>query len=199
MHLIAKDEHGSNNPLGFSSKSDIIYMHPYYTFKDLITVFLFFLALTLFVFYAPNKLGHPDNYIPANPIQTPASIVPEWYLLPFYAILRSIPNKLGGVVAILGAIFILLIIPILDTSRIRGSAFRPLIKIAFWLFVINFLLLLWLGGQHVEQPFINIGQVSTILYFAYFILVVPIIGLIENTLIDLNIRNNTLNNFNLLL
>jgi len=129
---------------------------------------------------------HPDNYIPANPIQTPASIVPEWYLLPFYAILRSIPNKLGGVVAILSAIFILLIIPILDISRIRGSAFRPLIKIAFWLFVINFLLLLWLGGQHVEQPFISIGQVSTILYFAYFIFIVPIIGLIENTLIDLN-------------
>ena len=108
MHLIAKEENGSNNPLGITANTDMVYLHPYYVFKDLVTIFLFFLVLALFLFYAPNKLGHPDNYIPANPMQTPASIVPEWYLLPFYAILRSIPDKLGGVIAMFGSLLILL-------------------------------------------------------------------------------------------
>src|SRR6201746_2850125 len=149
MHLMTLHTNGSSNPLGVSSNADKLPMHPYFIFKDLVTIFLFFLILAVFVFYMPNALGHSDNYIPANPMQTPASIVPEWYLLPFYAILRSIPDKLGGVLAMIGSILILLAMPILDTSRIRGSAFRPLMKMAYWLFVVDFLILMWCGGQHV--------------------------------------------------
>jgi ubiquinol-cytochrome c reductase cytochrome b subunit len=152
----------------------------------MVSWFLFFLVLSLFLFYAPNAMGHPDNYIPANPMQTPASIVPEWYLLPFYAILRSIPDKLGGVIAMIGSILILLAMPVLDTSRIRGSAFRPLMKIAYWLFVVDFLILMWCGGQHVEEPFITLGQFATGFYFAWFLILVPAIGIIENTLMDLS-------------
>jgi ubiquinol-cytochrome c reductase cytochrome b subunit len=190
MHLIAKDEHGSTNPLGITANVDRLYMHPYFTFKDLVTIFLFLLVLGLFLFYAPNKLGHTDNYIPANPMQTPAHIVPEWYFLPFYAILRAIPDKLGGVVAMVGAILILLAMPILDTSRIRGSAFRPLMKISFWFFVVDFAILFWCGGQHVEEPFITLGQVASAFYFGWFLILVPAIGIIENTLMDLASDNS---------
>jgi len=185
MHLIALHEHGSSNPLGVSSNEDKIPLHPYYSFKDLVGVFLFLLILSVYLFYAPNRLGHPDNYIPANPLQTPASIVPEWYLLPFYAILRSIPHKLGGVIAMLALILILLAMPILDTSRVRGSAFRPFMKFAFWTFVVDFFLLLWLGGCHVEEPFVTIGQFATAYYFSWFLIIVPAVGIIENTLMDL--------------
>ncbi|KAG2231117.1 hypothetical protein INT48_007961 [Thamnidium elegans] len=129
--------------------------------------------------------SHPDNYIPANPMQTPASIVPEWYLLPFYAILRSIPDKLGGVIAMFGSLLILLAMPLLDTSRVRGSAFRPLMKLAFWLLVVDFLILLWCGGQHVEEPFISLGQAATVFYFSWFLIILPVVGIVENTLMDL--------------
>ena len=133
----------------------------------------------------PNILGHSDNYIPANPIQTPPSIVPEWYLLPYYAILRSIPNKLLGVLSIFRSLLILLIIPILDISRIRGSQFRPIIRFSFWIFVINFFILIFIGSQHVESPYVEIGQFATAFYFIWFLIVVPIIGILENTLIDI--------------
>ena len=122
-------------------------------------------------------------------MQTPASIVPEWYLLPFYAILRSIPNKLLGVLAMFGSLLILLILPLVDLSRIRGSQFRPLMRLALWSFFINFLILMWIGSQHPEQPFVTIGQISTLYYFIWFIILVPAIGLIENTLIDLALVN----------
>jgi ubiquinol-cytochrome c reductase cytochrome b subunit len=191
MHLLTLHEHGSSNPLGITANADRLYMHPYYSFKDLVTIFLFFLVLALFLFYAPNKLGHPDNYIPANPMQTPASIVPEWYLLPFYAILRSIPDKLGGVIAMFGSLLILLAMPVLDTSRVRGSAFRPLMKLAFWLLVVDFLILLWCGGQHVEEPFITLGQFATTFYFSWFLIIVPVVSVIENTLIDLATENKS--------
>lgn len=184
-HLIALHEHGSSNPLGITGNVDRIAFHPYYSFKDLVTVFLFLIGLSYFVFYNPNVLGHSDNYIMANPMSTPPSIVPEWYLLPFYAILRSIPNKLLGVVAMLASILILLILPILDLSRIRGSVFRPISKFFFWIFVTNFLLLMYLGSQHVEEPYITIGKYATIFYFSYFIIIIPIIAIIENTLSDL--------------
>lgn len=128
MHLLALHEHGSSNPLGVSSNTDRLPFHPYFVFKDLVTVFVFLLALAVIIFYAPNLMGHSDNYIPANPMQTPPSIVPEWYLLPFYAILRSIPNKLLGVVAMLVSLLILLAMPVIDTSRVRGSQFRPLMR-----------------------------------------------------------------------
>lgn len=184
-HLIALHTNGSGNPNGISSNSDRFAIHPYFMFKDLITIFFFFLALSVLVFYYPNLLGHSDNYIEANPMSTPASIVPEWYLLPFYAILRSIPNKLLGVLAMFGSLLILLILPIVDVSRQRGSQFRPAMKVAFWFFVFNFFILMWIGSQHPNEPFVFIGQVSTFFYFAWFMLIVPVIGLVENTLIDI--------------
>lgn len=185
MHLLTLHEHGSSNPLGISGNTDRIPFHPYLVFKDLVTIFLFFLLLGLFVFYMPNALGHSDNYIPANPMQTPASIVPEWYLLPFYAILRSIPNKLAGVLAMLGSLLILLAMPILDTSRVRGSQFRPFMRFAFWLFVANFFILMFIGSQHVESPYVEIGAAATFFYFAWFVIIVPVVGIVENTLMDL--------------
>jgi len=188
-HLIALHVHGSNNPNGVSSNGDRYAMHPYFVFKDLVTIFFFFLVLSIIVFFYPNLLGHSDNYIPANPMSTPASIVPEWYLLPFYAILRSIPNKLLGVLAMFGSLLILLILPLVDFSRIRGNQFRPAMKLAFWFFVVNFFILMWIGSQHPESPYLEIGQFSTAFYFVWFLFIVPAIGVIENTLMDIATEN----------
>jgi ubiquinol-cytochrome c reductase cytochrome b subunit len=149
-HLLYLHTSGSSNPIGTTGLADKTPFHPYFSFKDLVTVYLFFIFFTLIVFYAPDKLGHSDNYIEANSMQTPASIVPEWYLLPFYAILRSIPNKLLGVISMFVAILILLILPFTDTSNIKGSSYKPLFIIAFWIFALNFLVLMWLGSCHVE-------------------------------------------------
>ena len=184
-HLIALHTHGSGNPNGIGSTSDRYSMHPYFTFKDLVTIFFFFLVLSIIVFYYPNLLGHSDNYIPANPMQTPPSIVPEWYLLPFYAILRSIPNKLLGVIAMFGSLLILLILPLTDVSRIRGNQFRPAMKLFFWFFVVNFGILMWIGSQHPTTPYVEIGQISTAFYFLWFLFIVPVIGLAENTIMDI--------------
>ena len=187
MHLIVlHDTAGSSNPLGVSGNYDRITFAPYFLFKDLITIFIFIFVLSLFVFFMPNYLGDSENYIMANPMQTPPAIVPEWYLLPFYAILRSIPNKLLGVIAMLLAILIILILPITDLGRSKGFQFRPLSKFMFWVFVINFLILMKLGACHVESPFIEFGQISTALYFSYFLIIVPTISLVENTLVDLS-------------
>jgi len=187
VHLLTLHQHGSSNPLGVSGNLDRLAFHPYFTFKDLVTIVFFLLTLSVFVFYYPNVLGHSDNYIPANPMQTPPSIVPEWYLLPYYAILRSIPNKLLGVVAMFASLLILLAMPLLDTSRLRGSQFRPLMKFIFWVFVSNFFILMWIGSQHPVSPFSEIGQFATLLYFAWFLVLVPFTGILENTLIDLAI------------
>ena len=183
-HLIALHVHGSSNPNGVTSNGDRYAMHPYFIFKDLVTIFAFFLVLSILVFFYPNLLGHSDNYIPADPMVTPASIVPEWYLLPYYAILRSIPNKLLGVLAMFGSLLILLILPLTDLSRIRGNQFRPAMKLAFWFFVVDFFILMWIGSQHPNSPYVEIGQVATAFYFAWFLVIVPFIGLSENTLID---------------
>lgn len=192
MHLMTLHTNGSSNPLGVGSNSDKLPMHPYFIFKDLVTILLFFLILATIVFYFPNLLGHSDNYIPANPMQTPPSIVPEWYLLPFYAILRSIPNKLLGVVGMLGSLLILLAMPILDTSRTRSGQFRPVMKFAFGVLVIDFFLLMYLGSQHAEEPYITIGAIATALYFGWFIVIVPVVGIIENTLMDVaTTKDNT--------
>jgi ubiquinol-cytochrome c reductase cytochrome b subunit len=185
-HLIALHEHGSSNPNGVSSSGDRIAIHPYFMFKDLVTILFFFLVLSVIVFYYPNLLGHSDNYIPANPMSTPASIVPEWYLLPFYAILRSIPNKLLGVLAMFGSLVILLILPLTDVSRIRGNQFRPAMKLAFWFFVVNFIILMWIGSQHPESPYVEVSQISTAFYFFWFLVLVPVIGITENTLMDIS-------------
>lgn len=186
MHLIAlHDSSGSGNPLGVSGNYDRLPFWPYFVFKDLITIFLFFIVLSIFVFFMPNVLGDSENYVMANPMQTPPAIVPEWYLLPFYAILRSIPNKLLGVIAMFAAILAILLLPFSDLSKLRGIQFRPLSKIAFFIFVANFLILMQLGAKHVESPFIEFGQISTILYFAHFLVIVPSVTLLENSLIDL--------------
>jgi len=186
MHLIALHESaGSGNPLGVSGNYD---RSPFFLFKDLITIFLFVIVLSLFVFFMPNVLGDSDNYVVANPMQTPPAIVPEWYLLPFYAILRSIPNKLLGVIAMLTSILMLLVMPFTDLSRSRGIQFRPISKIAFYVFLGNFLILMQLGAKHVESPFIELGQVSTVLYFAHFLILVPLISLFENSLVELFIN-----------
>jgi len=191
-HLIALHIHGSNNPNGITSNTDRLAFHPYFIFKDLVTIFLFLLVLSILVFYYPNLLGHSDNYIPANPMQTPPSIVPEWYLLPYYAILRSIPNKLLGVLAMFGSLLIFLVLPITDVSRIRGCQFRPAMKFFYWAFVVNFFILMWIGSQHPNTPYVEIGQVATAFYFAWFIIIVPMVGLIENTLMDLATEFNDL-------
>ena len=189
MHLIAlHDTVGSSNPLGVSGNYDRLPFAPYFIFKDLVTIFIFFIILSIFVFFMPNALGDSENYVMANPMQTPPAIVPEWYLLPFYAILRSIPNKLLGVIAMFSAILILLIMPITDLSKLRGVQFRPFSKINFYIFVANFLVLMQLGAKHVESPFIEFGQISTILYFSHFLIIVPLISFIENSLIELVLK-----------
>ncbi len=186
MHLIAlHDSSGSGNPLGVSGNYDRLPFAPYFIFKDLITIFIFIIVLSLFVFFMPNVLGDSENYVMANPMQTPSAIVPEWYLLPFYAILRSIPNKLLGVIAMFSAILALLVMPFTDLSKLRGIQFRPLSKIAFFVFVANFLILMQLGAKHVESPFIEFGQISTVLYFSHYLIIVPLVSLLENSLIDL--------------
>ena len=185
MHLIVlHDTAGSGNPLGVSGNYERIPFAPYFLFKDLITIWIYVFVLSLFVFFMPNVLGDSENYVVANPMQTPAAIVPEWYLLPFYAILRSIPNKLLGVIAMFSAILALLLLPITDVSRSRGMQFRPLCKIGFYVFIANLIILMQLGAKHVESPFIEFGQISTTLYFLYFIFLMLSFTLIENTLLE---------------
>lgn len=192
MHLIAlHDTAGSSNPLGISGNYDRLPFAPYFLFKDLITIFIFIFVLSLFVFFMPNTLGDSENYIMANPMQTPPAIVPEWYLLPFYAILRSIPNKLLGVIAMFSAILVIMLLPIADIGRSKGLQFRPISKLAFFIFVANFLVLMSLGAKHVESPFIEFGQISTVLYFGHFVFIVPVVSLLENTLIDINLTSKT--------
>ena len=187
MHLISlHDSAGSSNPLGLAGNYDRLPFSPYFIFKDLITIFLFILVLSVFVFFMPNVLGDSENYVMANPMQTPPAIVPEWYLLPFYAILRSIPNKLLGVIAMFSAILILLAMPFTDISLSRGIQFKPLNKIAFFIFTGNFLILMQLGAKHVESPFIEFGQISTVIYFAHFLIIIPLASLFENSVIELS-------------
>lgn len=179
VHLALLHKDGSNNPIGTTSVYDRISFYPYFYQKDLYAVIVFLLFFAIIIFYYPNSLGHPDNYIPANPMLTPAHIVPEWYFLPFYAILRSIPSKIGGVLAMGGAIVLWLFVPMLNTSKIRSTSFRPLYKLAFWFTFADFLLLGWIGQEVVYPPFILIGQLGTAFYFLFFLVLIPIIGWIE--------------------
>lgn len=188
MHLIALHMHGSNNPLGFNSNIDKIPFHSYYTYKDLVGFFILFIILSIFVFFMPYFFIEDINFIPANPLVTPTSIVPEIYFLPFYAILRSIPNKTLGVIAMFGSLIILFLLPYLDLSKIRGLTFRPIMKIFFWLFIFNFLFLTWIGSKHIEEPFILLGRISTIYYFVYFIFILPFVSIIENTICTLGLK-----------
>lgn len=174
---------GSSNPLSVSGNYDRVTFAPYYLFKDLITIFIFIVVLGLFVYEIPNVLGDSENYIMANPMQTPPAIVPEWYLLPFYAILRSIPNKLLGVIAMFMAILAILLLPLADLARSKGLQFRPFSFIALLIFIFNFFILMKLGGCHVEDPYIVTGLIGTGIYFSYFIILMPIASIIENTLL----------------
>lgn len=183
IHIIALHEYGSNNPLGINANIDKIPFHPYFTIKDVLGFVLVGIFITYLVYLAPNVLGHPDNYIPANPLVTPPHIVPEWYFLFAYAILRSIPNKLLGVIALASSLLILLTLPFTHTSLIKSSSFRPLNKFVFWFFVSDFLLLTWIGMCPVETPYVEVGQICTLLYFMYFLVFVPLIGKFENKLI----------------
>ena len=181
LHVWALRTTKSNNPLGIDMRGpqDSLPFHPYYTIKDMFGMFVFFIVFAAFVFYAPNYLGHPDNYIPANPLVTPAHIVPEWYFLPFYAILRAIPDKLGGVIAMFGSILVLFVLPWLDTSRVRSATFRPIYKLFFWVMVADVILLGIVGAKPPEGAWILIGRLATAYYFLHLIVLMPLIGLIE--------------------
>ena len=183
VHLSLLHTVGSNNPLGINKNVDSVPFYPYFYVKDLLAFLALVAFFSFFVFFFPNALGHAVNYIPANPLVTPAHIVPEWYFLPFYAILRSIPDKLGGVVAMVGAILILMLLPIINTSEIRSSKFRPIYSIAYWFIVADFLILGWIGQKPVETPYIEVGQVATVFYFLFFLVLIPVIGLVEKALI----------------
>ena len=190
LHLISLHEKaGSGNPLGVGNYLDRIAFAPYYIFKDLITIFIFIFVLSALVCFSPNVLGDSENYVMANPMQTPAAIVPEWYLLPFYAILRSIPNKLLGVIAMFAAILIFISMIFLDTNKTRGFQYRPLSKLAFYLFCANFVGLMILGAKHVESPYIEFGQLLTLTYFLYFLLIIPVTSYMENYVVKLNIKD----------
>ena len=181
LHVVALHTHGSNNPLGIElrGKQDSIPFHPYYTVKDFFGLGLFLTIFCLFVFFAPDYLGHPDNYVPANPLVTPPHIVPEWYFLPFYAILRAIPDKLLGVVAMFAAIAVLFILPWLDRSPVRSARFRPIYKQVFWLLVIDCLVLGYIGAKPAEGWYIHIGRLATVYYFAHFLIILPLLSVFE--------------------
>jgi ubiquinol-cytochrome c reductase cytochrome b/c1 subunit len=181
LHLVALHQHGSNNPLGIDRKGpqDSIPFHPYYTAKDLFGLFVFLLIYAAFVFFAPNVLGDPANYIPANPLATPSEIVPEWYFLPFYAILRSVPNKLFGVILMFGSILILFVLPWLDTSRVRSATFRPIFKWLIPVLLIDCVILGWVGANRPEGMFVTIGRLATFYYFFHFLILLPFLGWFE--------------------
>jgi ubiquinol-cytochrome c reductase cytochrome b subunit len=187
VHLSLLHKDGSNNPLGINTNVETIPFYPYFYVKDLFAFFIFLIIFSLFVFFAPNALGHSDNYILANSLVTPPHIVPEWYFLPFYAILRSIPDKLGGVVAMVSAILVLILLPYINTSLVRSSKFRPLFSLMYWFLVADFILLGWIGQKPVEDPYIGIGLFCTILYFLILLFFLPLIGLIENNLASKNL------------
>ena len=190
LHIVALHKFGSNNPTGIdlTLKQEKIPFHPYYTIKDFFGFGVFFTIFSIFIFFLPNSLGHPVNYIPADPLVTPEHIVPEWYFLPFYAILRAIPFKLLGVLAMLGSILILFALPWLDTCKVRSCRFRPIYKQFYWIFIFNFIVLGWVGSKVPEGHYLIISRICTTYYFAHFLIILPILGKFEKTLpVPLNI------------
>nr|QBZ37682.1 cytochrome b [Ameiurus catus] len=185
LHALFLHETGSNNPIGLNSDADKISFHPYFSYKDLLGFALLIVALALLALFSPNLLGDPENFTPANPLVTPPHIKPEWYFLFAYAILRSIPNKLGGVLALLLSILVLMVVPLLHTSKQQGLTFRPLSQILFWTLVADVAILTWIGGMPVEHPFIIIGQIASALYFSLFLIFNPMMGWLENKTINL--------------
>ena len=196
LHIWALHVPGNNNPIGIDIQKpskDTVPFHPYIVIKDLFALLIFLLVFAFFVFFSPNILGHADNYIEANPLVTPAHIVPEWYLLPFYAILRSVPDKLLGVIAMFAAIFVLVILPWLDTSKVRSAIFRPIYKQFYWFLVADVLILGYMGAMPAEGTYLLIARVATLYYFAHFLIILPFLGLKEKTLeLPLNITEPVL-------
>jgi ubiquinol-cytochrome c reductase cytochrome b subunit len=181
LHIWALHTNGSNNPTGIEPKNseDTIPFHPYYTVKDCVSIGGFMVFFSFFIFFSPNFFGEPENYIPADPMVTPAHIVPEWYFLPFYAILRAVPDKLGGFLAMIGSIFVLFILPWLDNAKTRSATFRPIFRALFWVFVIDVLILGWVGSKPPEGTYIIIGRLATAYYFIHFLILVPLVSRFE--------------------
>ena len=188
IHLALLHKDGSNSPIGSDTGVDDIPFYPYYFAKDLLAFTAFLLFFGVFVFFFPNFLNHPDNCIPADPMETPKHLVPEWYFLPFYAILRSIPHKAAGIVAMVGSILIMLLIPFTYTGYTRNTTYRPLFKLFYWLLVADFITLMWVGQAPITDPFIALGQVASIYYFSFFLFLIPLIGVIENNLVNYKIN-----------
>nr|AKH04924.1 cytochrome b [Ancistrus sp. 2b MNRJ42890] len=184
LHALFLHETGSNNPIGLNSDADKISFHPYFSYKDLLGFIILLMLLASLALFSPNLLGDPENFTPANPLVTPPHIKPEWYFLFAYAILRSIPNKLGGVLALLFSILVLMVVPLLHTSKHQALTFRPISQVLFWLLVADVMILTWIGGMPVEHPFIIIGQIASTLYFALFLILNPLAGWLENKLMN---------------
>jgi ubiquinol-cytochrome c reductase cytochrome b subunit len=185
LHLSLLHKDGSNNPIGAGGEIGKVPFYPYFYVKDLLAFFVLLWGLTFFVFYYPNTLGHPDNYIPADPLSTPEHIVPEWYFLPFYAILRAIPHKLGGVIAMGGSLAILFLIPFLHNSKLRSGLFRLCYAVVFWIIFYDFFLLMWLGQKPVDDPYIEVSQLCTFAYFFLFIVAIPLAGRFDKSFVSL--------------
>ena len=183
LHLWALHNHGSNNPTGVDVKTpkDTIPFHPYYTLKDCFGFGIFFIIFAYFIFFAPNYLGHPDNYIEADPLVTPSHIVPEWYFLPFYAILRAVPDAFLGVIAMFASIAVLFVLPWLDTSKVRSGKYRPVFRVFFWIFVVDCIFLGFIGGAPAQGWYLTAGRIATVYYFFHFLIILPVIGKLETT------------------